>query len=130
MLPALRGASAAPRPRPNVAEFYRRDDQDLIYSLVKGYWPTEAGEIAAGPALLDLARAQDGRPGRSGPATSGRGRPEREERIALAFAPAQNGQFLEWAPRGRVTTEALFDTVAMTHHMECVAILEPIRDDA
>ncbi|WP_228023355.1 ABC transporter permease [Streptomyces acidicola] len=33
--------------------FYRGDTQDLASEIVKGHWPTRAGEAAAGPAFLN-----------------------------------------------------------------------------
>ncbi|MER7818609.1 FtsX-like permease family protein [Streptomyces sp. NPDC096153] len=35
------------------ANFYRGDTQDLASEIVKGHWPTGAGEAAAGPAFLN-----------------------------------------------------------------------------
>ncbi|WFB10884.1 hypothetical protein LRS74_30430 [Streptomyces sp. LX-29] len=34
------------------ADFYRGDTRDLASEIVKGHWPTDPGQAAAGPAFL------------------------------------------------------------------------------
>jgi putative ABC transport system permease protein len=49
---ALTKVSITGYTQPVFANFYRGDTHDLASEIVKGHWPTGAGEAAAGPAFL------------------------------------------------------------------------------
>ncbi|MER5493820.1 ABC transporter permease [Streptomyces sp. NPDC002490] len=49
---ALTTVSLAGYPQTVFANFHRGDTRDLAAGIVKGHWPTRAGEAAAGPAFL------------------------------------------------------------------------------
>ncbi|MET7737635.1 FtsX-like permease family protein [Streptomyces sp. NPDC005402] len=50
---ALTKVSLARSTQTVFANFYRGDSQDLASEIVKGHWPTGAGEAVAGPAFLN-----------------------------------------------------------------------------
>ena len=98
----------------------------------------EQGKVEPGPAAH---RHHRGRPDRPGPAARGRGQGRRSStcrrwapaRIAyVACDPAALARDLGYFRDGgyRVRTLRAFDLFPMTHHVECVAILEPAAKGA